>query len=276
MVPDPDRPVDRQMIATVLGGPAANLLLAIVTAFCIAPLMHRSLLAGFAGLGFFATNLVMGLGNMLPIGRLRASDGSQFWLWWKHPERCADERLALEFGGRLLRGETAADLPRAALQTLAQSEKPVQRFFAGYLLLKRAQQLRDRAEFDRLYAAYSKEYASLDAAQRKPVLAQWAYFHYEQAYERALDGSPDLAHRLMAQKPWKKVARRFRWRVEAAVALNAGQYDEARRLLAKLRREIDGELEVATRIAESAMLEEMQGRCCEADERTQRDASNPS
>ena len=277
VIPDLEKPVRRQMIAMILGGPAANLVLALLTAVCIAPLMHQSLLAGVVGLSFLACNAVMGLGNMLPIGKTLPSDGSQFWLWWKHPERCVEERRSLEISGRLLRGETAATLPYTELQTLAQSEKPARRFLMGYLLLKRAQEMRDRVEFDRLYAAYSKDNAGLDAAQRKAVAALWACFHYEQAYERALDGSPELAHRLMVQKAWKKIPGRFRWRVEAAVALNAGQYDEAQRLFLKLRKEIDGELEVATRITESVMLEEMQRRCREAlAARAQGSVSNPS
>jgi Zn-dependent protease len=277
VLPNPDISIRRQKIVLLAGGPAANLSLAAVTVWFVSPLLQRSVWMGAAVLGFFLFNLTLGLGNLLPIGKAVPSDGSQIWRWWRHPEHCSEDLKVLRLCGQSIQGRTASELPCTDLQDLAQSSEPAKRFFAGYLLLRRAQQLRDRPEFERLYADHREQMAALDAPARKNLSGLWTYFHCEDAYERALDGSVAKARHLLGQKAWKTMAGHIRWRVEAVVAMDAGQLDEAVRLFARIEKEIAGHIEGATRIAEAALLADMRQRWREEHAAcVQGSSSNPS
>ena len=218
-VPDVSRSLRRQKLMLLAGGPLANLLTAAIAVSFLLAVGAGSPRAEIFVLAFIALNAATGFGNLLPIGKTVASDGSQFLRWWLHPELCVTPLHTVIIAGRSLRATSREELPLAELLAMQSSDSIETRFFAGYVLLRRAQQDGDAAEFGRLYQLYADAMEAATADQRRSLQPTWAYFRCEWAYALALDGKAFDACAVMATINWRQVVPYVHMRLACATAL---------------------------------------------------------
>jgi hypothetical protein len=172
------------------------------------------------------------------------------------------QALVLHISGLLLHRETFDEVPEALLDDVPDTAAPPTQFFCAYVRLRRAQ-WRGEPEIGReIFRRCLGAWQALDPPGRKAVTSLWAMIYAEAAYEAALQGDLVMANALAKQPGWGKGrAVPSGLRIEAAVAIAAGEGARARALARQAMASADELLEAATRSLERRLLEDLLRRC---------------
>ena len=210
-------------IGMVLGGPAANILSAIVVLFLPFPR------TGFAGF-FIAFSMVNGLNDLFPFeSRLGVSDGRRIWTLLRHRERGERWLALLRLGGELNDGVLPESLSAGFLaKAIAIRDPSADTMMAHAFAYSAAfHQHKDREagqllETSLMYSGYAAP------ALREALMSDAAVF---QARRRK---RADLADQWLAAIPVKTQYPWFRSRAEAAILEANGDVDGAMKKLAEV------------------------------------------
>lgn len=233
-VHDPVRPIRRQSICMIAGGPAANLLAAMLAS--VPGILWQSDVGGALLLAFAVVNAATGLANLVPSSRELESDGLQLWRWRDRQREFGPGFAHARIVARMISGTTADQLPEDQLSVLDSQPTPMPIIAQWYRL--KAQQHRgewsaaaDRQlVFDPLEQALSPELQ----AHLEDFLAS---IHAELAFCRAMrdrDGRHLSAAPVLEKTVWSLPS--LRPRCLALQALLDGNATEGMRLLDEAHR----------------------------------------
>lgn len=112
LLPQGADPSPRAQVLYILGGPLANLLLALLVVLPILLLPLSGPVAA-AGLSFAAVGALIGLVNLLPFTTASgwSSDGRQLWSLWRGGREAEATQLMLRLSGMAMLGERPRDWP---------------------------------------------------------------------------------------------------------------------------------------------------------------------
>jgi hypothetical protein len=206
----------RRGVAMVMGGPAANLLSALVVVLLPFPTTV------FSGC-FIAFSIANGVNDLIPYeSRLGVSDGRRIWMLLRRPE-CGQRWLALlRLSGQLNDGVLpellAADFLAKAVAVRDESVDTVTAHAIAYSAAFHQHQDREAGQLLETCLAYSSHATPV---VREALRSDAAVF---QARRRK---RADLAEQWLADIPVKTQNPWFRWRAEAAILEANGDIDGA-------------------------------------------------
>ncbi|QWF15004.1 site-2 protease family protein [Lysobacter capsici] len=266
--PDPGRDMRRDLIALALGGPLANLAAALVLAVLAWWLGHSFAQAWCLLLGLL--HLLAALFNLLPrsLNGAMVSDGLNVLRAYVNRVEDLPGATFMAINGRLLRGESAGDLPEALIRRLGEEPAPMPAlhdWLTVYLAL-------GAHELDAAEAALETLHARIDAYEEPIRQALGDLLIITQAdcvFARALDrrGAEDLAAiaalDLDARGFWH--APQLAPRVRALAAALRGDSMAAREQLLRSRRHADNSAFASTVASEAGLRECIEAIIDEAD-----------
>lgn len=162
--PAPDRPLRRQFIATVAGGPFVNLLVA-AAAFAGASAYRHDEIGGVL-LGFSLFNLALFIGNLLPTrAGAYGSDGLQLWRWLRGVGDDEPQVVMVRIMSELIWGAAIDELDERDMDAMRRFAQPGP-FMHAWLRLKHLQHQGEWAQA----AAMRVEFETQVAAMPAPVV----------------------------------------------------------------------------------------------------------
>lgn len=166
---NPQRPLRRQWMVMVVLGPLLNLL---VGSLALGLGLYWSGLQSVAGgvaLAFAAINLVMAVGNLIPVWRVSPSDGLLLFSWYLHRDDQRQDMAQARLLALTVAGVPSGQLPAADLERLAQGAMTETLVAFGYRLNARQDQgdwpavLEMEQELDALLQARAAELAGMSS-----------------------------------------------------------------------------------------------------------------
>ncbi|GAA5072035.1 site-2 protease family protein [Lysobacter panacisoli] len=156
----PDRPVARQAVIVIAGGPLANLLVAAVAFAGASALRHHE--TGALLLGLCVFNLAIAIVNLIPTpSGAFGSDGLQLWRWFRGIDDDEPPMVMARLNSLLMWGSTIEDLPERDIQALQRYAQPGP-FMHAWLRLK---QFHHRGEWEQAAAMREEIEAQVGAMQ---------------------------------------------------------------------------------------------------------------
>ncbi|MCW0373196.1 M50 family metallopeptidase [Xanthomonas sacchari] len=256
-VPDPSLSLRRQYRLTIVGGPAANLLVASIAWLAARCAGVDSNLGAFC-VGIGVLNFAVALINLLPVqGRSGATDGLQWVNVAQWHEADAPAYVLAELNGWTCQGVTADRLSPSRLDVLARSDLAL---CHSWFALKAAQQ---RGQWRQ--AAELQPQMEQRLAEAGHAAAQWEtlvmLLRCEFAFSRAMAGSAEmevLDAGLTAEADW--IAPALRPRCRALMAVRHADPAGAQAWLRLAEAAAEDQVDHALRATEAVLRDAIRGR----------------
>ncbi|WP_185823992.1 M50 family metallopeptidase [Xanthomonas sp. SI] len=240
------------------GGPAANLLVALLTGALALHLGVQARMGAFC-VGFAVLNLAVGLANLIPT---RTAIGPNDGLYLLGLSRRLDadrpELVLAQLNGLSCKGITADNLPAERVALLAQGDWWL---FHSWFVLKAAQNRCQWRHAAALEVAVADQIAALPEHSAAHFSQLIAILQCELSFSRAMAGETDAAPldaTLTAEIDWSIPS--LRMRCQALMAVQRGEDASALRLLDQAQECAQGELDPSLRISEGILLEAVRQR----------------
>jgi hypothetical protein len=224
-LPDLSRPLSTQLAQLAAGGPAANLLIAVIAGVG-ATFVPPSAMAVLA-----VMNAGVGIGNLLPTHKHLSSDGLTLLQLMKRRAFARTSLAFLRLNAMAMSGATADRLPIADIETLA-TGAPVERLFALWFHLKAAQGRGDFAQAKRMADELQSCLDTMNDIERRACAPLAGLIRGELAFSAVLSGTPPerpLDADLDPEIDW--IAPAVRLRLRALDAVIRGESAAAAKLL---------------------------------------------
>jgi hypothetical protein len=249
--PDPTRPLRKQLMAMVAGGPLANILVAIVS--CGIAWLFWPAMSAYPFLALAVLNASTGMLNLMPTAQYLESDGMELLRWWHgiaedHPYLAYSRLMGLSVSG-----VTAEKLPADVLAELAKLDMPMP-LIVDWLEIKAAQNRGEWSAAARLETSVNARLADQPPAMIRGLADLISSTRYELAFSKAMEcrtSAPLIAAQLTTNAQWF-----MPWLLPRGRALEAalcGDRAACEQLLAESRRHADASLDRALPISEASI-----------------------
>lgn len=261
-IPAVERPVRRQMVATIAGGPLANIAVAVACLAAWQAIGDPCIVAVLLGVG--AYNLAGAVANLLPVAPgVWASDGLQLLRWWRGIDDDDPQVVLMRLMGRALAG---SDTPpsRHELEILARSPEPGP-LLVLWMRVRQRQLAGEWEQVEEMSGAIDEHVLKLPPQMLHAAAGLVAWMRCEVAFSRAMIGAmpePRASSLLGPDMGWQLPA--VRLRCEALECVQQGQLDAARVLLLKAREWAARSIDLVFESNEMALCNAVQNRMTQA------------
>lgn len=261
-IPTVERPVRRQMVVMIAGGPLANIAVAVA---CLAVWQAEGdTWIGAVLFGLGAYNLAVAVTNLLPVAPgVWASDGLQLLRWWRGIDDDDPQVVLMRLMGRGLAG---SNMPpsQQELEILARSPEPGP-LLVLWMRVRQRQLAGEWEQVEELSSAIDQHVLKLPSQMLQAAAGLVAWMRCELAFSRAMIGAmpePPASSLLGPDMGWQLPA--VRLRCEALECVQQGQLDAARELLQEAQEWAARSIDIVFESNEVALCTAVRDRMVEA------------
>ena len=237
-----------QNLVMTAGGPAANLIAAIVTALLALYVQQPDINAFLYGIAGF--NLAIAVANLLPRRSTFASDGMLMLEWWKGMHEHSLGFLISRLDGLSVNGVTADNLPLELLEKLQSQPAPGPLFHSWYAI-KGLQNRQQWAQALELEAQLEERIAGLPTEYKTAFSDLIGVLRCEMSFSKVMAGqslTQSIDSELGAELDWFNPG--LRPRCKALMAVRQGDNELARSLLETSERYVSRSIDQALHASE--------------------------
>lgn len=248
---NPDIDYRQQQMVMTIGGPAANLLVAMIMGWGALYIEERDM-DGFLW-GLAVLNLAMALANLLPKRGTLASDGMLLLDLYKGIDEESPEFLIAHLNGLSVKGTTADKLPVDILAKLESQPAPYPLFQTWYVV-KGLQNRNEWAQVVALEPLVEDRISKLSPELEMAMSELAAQMRCEIAFSKVMTGQKldhTIDQALTMNSDWSNPG--LRARCHALMAVRQGNEALARSLLEKSRRSVSRSIDLALHASEASI-----------------------
>ena len=240
-----------QYLVMIAGGPAANLIAAVVTALLAVYTQQPDINAFLYGISGF--NLAMAVANLLPRRLPFANDGMLLLVWLKGMDEDSLGFLVSHLDGLSVNGVTAENLPQDLLQKLESQPSPSPLFHSWYVI-KGLQNRQQWPQVLELEAPLEQRIAALPDEYKNSFNDLIGLMRCEISFSKVMAGqslTQSIDSELGAELDWMNPG--LRPRFKALMAARQGNNELARSLLKTSERYVSRSIDRALHISEASI-----------------------
>ena len=260
--PDPGKDIRHQVITMTASGPAANLLIALMTAPVALWLYEPDMSHSFLIMLFICLiNIHLAVFNLLPVGTKNISDGTKLYRWiFKSDERIT-ELVTLRLMGQSIHGVRSSELLPEDIQVLENDPEQTYQLLGGMASMRSAMDRNDMRSAVEVIEKYKKIYEEFPPDKHASLKNIWYFFLFEEAYIGAtFQKSADAARKELAAATTATLPDFMLLRLEAAANYAESRMQDANRCLEKARGALVDHYDIGTKLEELALLDDLESR----------------